>query len=345
MKRLRMVSFVAERFWRLAFALRIGMEAMTSTSVRNVKLNEIEIDGVRKRGEVEFEVPEADAALALRIAFGVVVLLEDVGYRILNAIVPDTSSDGKSSEHDLVGERKGAGGQSSIEVKCKIVKSPKRLFDTFRRDMRTDALKLWNPAKHRERVVVLVEFTAEQTIDDGWRIIRCERYNGAGWQALRGWGGGYAGPLAPRMQPPPPRQPAPLQASPDGRRSVKRPRGVSNDSNSRCVLIAGTQYTTLDWYLGHKSLKSEWQLAVNSCASKRVELRNGDSKSLVAFFGAELLDEEQKANFKQHRWVNTLRSNRGTTLQVKLLKTEHAACAGRFLWCWGELEKCKALKT
>ena len=239
MHRLRLVSFVAERFWNLAFALRLGMEALTPARVRSVSLSDIEVDGVRKCDEVNIEVPEKDAALAFRIACGVVDFVEHIGFRILNAVVPDTRSDGKTSEHDLVGERKGMGGQSSIEVKCKTIQKVERLYDTFRFQMREDALKLWKADKFCERVVVLVEFDAKQSLDVGWRTLRCESYNGVDWKALRGWGG-------PAAQPPVPGPTA--NRSSTATRGVKRPRGSNNMSSlagdSMWVSIAGAKYTT-----------------------------------------------------------------------------------------------------
>ena len=123
--RLRFVSFVAESFWKLAFGGRRGLNGLLPSSVPSVKLSDVKVVGSTELvGEVEFAVGEVDAALALKIARAAVVALEDLSYRVLDAVVPDTDKDGKYSEHDLLVERRGQPGTSSVEVKCKTIKKP-----------------------------------------------------------------------------------------------------------------------------------------------------------------------------------------------------------------------------
>ena len=71
------------------------------------------------------------------------------------------------------------------------------------------------------------------------------------------------------------------------------------------VSVAVCKYTTLSWYLGRDSVKSEWQTAVRCCSSHRVEYRNGDQKSLRKSLGEEVLDESVIQIFKGNKWVNT----------------------------------------
>lgn len=181
--RLRLVSFVAEQFWKLAFKQRRGMNVLAWDSLKTVWLNDVEVDGLKKRDEVEVEVPMEYAQLAYRVACAAVLLLEHLLYRILDVVVP-----GPSGEHDLIVEGRGLSGQSSVEVKCKTIKSPQTQLQNFRQQLRRDALKLWRPKQFTERLVVMFEF-ADGTSDETWRIIRCEAYNGSDWQSLSGWGG------------------------------------------------------------------------------------------------------------------------------------------------------------
>ena len=125
-------------------------------------------------------MPLVDAALAISIARAVVDFLGEQGFRILNAVVPAAGG-----EHDLVAERSGLPRLSSIEVKCKSIRKVERLFDTFRGQMRQAALKLRIPHKFSERVILLVEFDAQKPLDAGWKLMRCESFNGE-WEELSG---------------------------------------------------------------------------------------------------------------------------------------------------------------
>ena len=165
--RLRLVSFVAEQFWKLAFKERRDLNALAGDSIKTVWLNDVHVDGVKKRGEVEVEVPIEYAMLAYKIAMEAVMVLEQFFYRVLDVVVRETSS----GEHDLLVERRGLSGPSSVEVKCKTITSPKTQLENFRQQMRKDAIKLWRPSKFSERLVLVFEF-ADGAKDVSWRIVR-----------------------------------------------------------------------------------------------------------------------------------------------------------------------------
>ena len=76
--------------------------------------------------------------LALKIARGVVGSLQKLRYRFLDAIVPERGG----GEHDIIAERDGLPGRSSIEVKCRQINKPDSLLNTVRMQLREDALKL-----------------------------------------------------------------------------------------------------------------------------------------------------------------------------------------------------------
>jgi hypothetical protein len=338
MHRLRLVSFVAEQFWKLVFCERMGFNELSPGCVTSVGLSKIEVDGVKKRGETYIEVSAEDSLLALKIARAVADLLAELGFRILDAVV-GASVGGEHCEHDLVGERRGFARRSSIEVKCKSIKKEVRLEDTFRGQMRKAALKLWKPAEFSERVVVLVQFDARVALDAGWKMIRCEAYDGLRWKNLHGWGG----PPATKISPPP-----------GVGRGVKRKRGGSNKivdnssssgSDARSVVVDGEQYTTLPDFLGKTPVKSQKQVADKCAGEGKVEIRGGNSTSLVAFRGAEILAKSVHSNFRAHRWVNTLaRGVRSKEpLQARLLSRGQRPASQNFLWSKLELDKCRAV--
>ena len=123
---------------------------------------------MKKFKVVEGKLTRADSGLALRVAHGVVTLIEDAGYRTLDAIVPQRDKSGLCvGEHDLICEKcrqDGAGRtKASFEIKLRIVYSPKTL-PKAREQTQTLTWKLWptakDDAKHNfaERVCVLLRW-------------------------------------------------------------------------------------------------------------------------------------------------------------------------------------------
>ena len=230
-----------------------------------------------------------------------------------------------------------------------------KLFDTFRGQMRGQALKQWKPYEFCERVIDLVEFDAHQSLDDGWRMLRCESYIGYQWIALCGWGG-------PSRATPPT---LPLWTQSVAARGVKRGREtVSASANSsssssgrssinsnnkhnlidskgatcKWVSIGGEEYTTLPLFLGKTHTKSQKSVVTKCAAGSQVELRQGDWKTLVQFLWEEILAAAGFKGYRAHRWVNSVGK-----LQVRLLPRSQQPSSKMFLWSRAELEMRRAL--
>ena len=338
--RLRFVSFVAERFWWLAFAMHRGLNQLTTADVNPVTLSDVDVDGEYYES-TEFTVSEADGAMARRIAIAVVELLESLQYRVLNAVVPF-----RGSEHDLVAEKRGLPMQSSVEVVCRTIQKPSILCDTVRKQLRQKALKLWCSKAFSERLTVLVEF-APGRLEDGWRILRCEAYNASKqWKTLCGWQGGVAGQVCSRAPPQAAEVKRKRSATPS--EPVKKRTIANTDAGrgNKFLYIAGTKYSTLPWYLGHQAVKSELQIALACCSSRRVEFRAGCWNTMDRHWGQELLDPSVVDNFRNKRWLSTLCEKskpERAGLQVKLLSDGRQPSTSKYLWCLPELEKCQAL--
>ena len=342
LSRLRFVSYTAEEFWKLAFNKRKGLNALGPDSVKAVSLREVTVDGVEKRGEVEFTVRREDADVALKIARAAVITLEDLGYRVLAAVVSDTTTDGKKGEHDLLAERRGLSSMSSVEVKCKTIRKPASLLETARGQMRKDAAKLFYPARFAERVVVLVEF-AGASLEEGWRMIRVERLDAVGWKSLRGWPGASAVAASSfavassgvKRK----RESIPASRSSSSSSSRVRSRVASD---TKWILLDGRKYVTLPWYLGREAVKSQKQMANKRAFSARVEMRNGDWNTLANHWGKELLDAGALPRFRQHHWVQAnCGVSRSGSLEVRLLSGQQQPDTKKFLWKLEELERCK----
>ena len=254
--RLRLCSYAAEKLWHMAFALRLGLNRVSPDIVRTVWLDDVEVDGVKKRGEVEVELPGDYQELAFKIACATVELLEHEGYRILNAVVPEHGAGG--AEHDIVAERKGLLGPSSWEVKCKTIKHPDKLLAIVQQQLRKDALALWRPASYSERGVVLFEF-ADGASDRTWRTIRCEVFDGT-WRPIIDWGESNVPPTTATSS----GTKRKVNAGSSGSKAMgssKKSTRVSNSSQANFVLIGGEKFTTLAWYLDRPAVKSEQQAA------------------------------------------------------------------------------------
>ena len=356
-QRLRFLSFIAEQFWKLAFKERQGLNALHVDSVKSVWLSGVKINGRRFDSDKEFIVPPEDSAMALKIATAVVVLLDDLDYRILDAIVPAPGG----GEHDFLAERRNLPRKSSVEVKCKRILHEATLFGEFRQLMRKDALKLWRPSMFSERVLILVEFGCG-SLESGWRIMRCEKYDARQqWKSLCGWPGGLSqltasssvvgsGSLKRKQtSTPAERMVSPTSSGDTSSKKTKNsgPKRASAASDEQWVLIAGLRYVTLPWYLGRPAVKSQQQIAAACCSSGRAELQNGNWSTLTSYWGQEVLEEEAFSRFRQHKWTSTLCSpskpERGS-LQVKLLKESQEPSSSKFLWNLEELQNCKALR-
>ena len=201
------VGIAAEYFWRLAIHDRRGFNALSWSSVRVIEMRNVIIND-RRHSLIEVGVPQRDAEMALRVARAVVERLEKAGFRMLDAIVPQKDVDGGTvGEHDLIAERFGKHGKSSVEVKCRCIKDG-RCRDTFRRQIQCQAYKLWPAAIAKknhdwsERVCVLVEFSAAGA--QTWSAIRCEALPAtsksnalANWRPLFGWDSALSGNSSP----------------------------------------------------------------------------------------------------------------------------------------------------
>ena len=102
-KQLFVVSLAAEKLWKLAFHDGRGLNSVRCTDVKTVVArNVVRVTGVgrakkknlRKLSSVELELTPEDAEMALRAGHHVVDLIEDAGYRIVDAIVPQLDKAG-----------------------------------------------------------------------------------------------------------------------------------------------------------------------------------------------------------------------------------------------------------
>jgi hypothetical protein len=214
-KQLLVASLGAEQFWRLAFHERRGMDSLKWSEVQTVEVrNVVRKDGVgadarvKKMRSVQVHLRRGDSELALRVAHGVVRLVEERGYRILDAVVPQLDEAGTCvGEHDLVCERRiqptGVTGLSSFEIKLRLVYAPKTLVKA-RHQIQTLSWKLWPAAKAdstrvwAERVCVLLRWDGCDAFDvgDTWAAtyaeampVGAEKDAPDNWCVLWGWKG------------------------------------------------------------------------------------------------------------------------------------------------------------
>ena len=205
-KFLCLVGLAVELFLKMAFGVRRGLNALRwhdvgdTIEIRHVVIND------RNRSSVHVDLPRSAAVLALRVSHAVVAAMEQRGdMRVLDAIVPEKDANGDVvSEHDVVAERRGEPGKSSVEIKCRQIKDD-RYTDSFRRQLQNESMKLWKaataPLGHQwaERVVVLVEW-GKGPLDGNFKAIRAEslplgsRNLPENWNVLWGWRGRLASP-------------------------------------------------------------------------------------------------------------------------------------------------------
>ena len=196
------VGLVVEEFLRLAFHERKGLNALEwHHAGACVQVKAAVVDGRRHRS-VDVVVLRADAELALAVARAVVASLEEPPgrFRILDAIVAQRDQYGTIvGAHDLVCERNGRSGKSSVEVKLRQV-NHEPFLTTVRTQLQRDSAALWGaataPTHHHwaERVVVLVEWGPGPITH--WRSVRADvlpvgkDLRAENWTSL--WGGGPA---------------------------------------------------------------------------------------------------------------------------------------------------------
>lgn len=211
-KQLFVVSLGAERFWKLAFHDRRGLGSLTWSDVQTVEVRDvIRLFGVgnnarkRKLAVVTVQLTRGDSEFALRVANAVACIVENRGYRVLDAIVPQKDEAGElAGEHDLVCERRdpraSAAGKTSLEVKLRMVSSAKTL-GRVRRQMQTSSWKLWQAAKKdsserwAERVCLLLRWSKGDDYNLGdWESTYAESLHADAegnhadnWKPLWGW--------------------------------------------------------------------------------------------------------------------------------------------------------------
>jgi hypothetical protein len=144
-----------------------------------------------------------DSELALRVACGVVTLVEDKGYRILDALVPQFDEAGRLvGVRDLVCEkRRRAAGLTSLKVKLRLLFSSKTTVKA-RRQIQTLSWKLWPAAKAdsehvwAERICLLLRWGQSNAmyVDDSWAqayaeavSIETEEDAPESWGVIWGW--------------------------------------------------------------------------------------------------------------------------------------------------------------
>lgn len=232
---LAVVGLAVETFVALVYHARKGFNALAWHQVKSVTFYDVTVNGVHKT-KVEVSVPREQAERALRIAFAICVRLEKFGFRLLDAVVAelDTKKQ-KVGEHDLIGERKGQKGKSSLEIKLRTIEKDS-FIDTVRKQVQS--LAFYGPSKRfwptavaknnhpwAERVVVLVIF--RDPLADDFEICcealpahaQCKPEN---WQALFGWERTLAPKRAAAPRTPPPAASATQSRSSTADRSRKR---------------------------------------------------------------------------------------------------------------------------
>jgi hypothetical protein len=197
---LAVVGLAVEVFLALAYHARKGFNDLKWHFVKSVTFRDVSVNGVR-RSQAEVKVPPELAERALKIAFKICVRLEKFGFRLLDAVVKEL--DPKRTcvgEHDLIGERKGLAGKSSLEIKLRTIKK-EDFEDTVRKQVQKLAFhgssgRFWPTAVAKpnhpwaERVLVLAIF--RNPLADDFEI-RCEalpaqaKCQPDNWQNLFGW--------------------------------------------------------------------------------------------------------------------------------------------------------------
>ena len=214
---LAIIGLAVESFLALAYHSRRGFDVLRWFNVKSVTFRKCSVNGVNKTA-ADVEVDRTMAERALRIARAIAERLGRFGFRLLDAIVPEYDSWKVSvGEHDLIGDRKGLTGKSSVEVKLRTIQKD-HYVETVRKQVRAEAYhgtskRFWTTAIEKpqhewaERVVVMVVFASPlaETFD-----IVCEALpaaslpTAANWSPLFGW---------PSVKPPAPAPPTRVVAA------------------------------------------------------------------------------------------------------------------------------------
>ena len=204
------VGVAAERFWELAFCDGRGLGSLVWTDVTSVKLWDVtkKMSGGRLRrvGSAEVRLEPADSQMALGVAKAACERLEEMDYRILNAVLEQEDVDGNCvGAHDLVCERRqtlGKAGKTSVEVKLRRI-TTENLMLKMRRQVQVQAWRLWPAARAdkstawAERLCLVVRWGPSDPFDLGdWQgmyaeVIPAEAATNAPehWRPLCGWRG------------------------------------------------------------------------------------------------------------------------------------------------------------
>ena len=137
------------------------------------------------------------------------------------------------------------------------------------------------------------------------------------------------------------KRPAPTE--PEGAPRAKRANQESLPTRpSLGVIVAGSTYQTLPWFLGRVPTKGEKSTASAFARHQLVELRNGDHNTLRRYNGKSIIPVNLVDDFKRNKWVSTVcvptRADRWN-LEAKLLVDNKAPSSSNFLWKTSELKK------
>ena len=187
------VGIAVEYFLKLAFRERRGLNCLDWHDVPVVEILNAVVNK-RMRARIVVDVPRDVATSALQLARALVDKLELHGCRVLDAIVPQRKGGVVVGSHDLIVERAGVRGRTSVELKNRTVKKAEKRM-TWRRQAQRQSYKLWPAAKqaYTERLCVFVEWGPGDVTQ--WRAINCDALSGdaldtpENWKPLFGWRG------------------------------------------------------------------------------------------------------------------------------------------------------------
>ena len=144
--------------------------------------------------------------------------------------------------------------------------------------------------------------------------------------------------------------PRPTSSSPT-RAAVRRlaphapaPRKVARTAGSLHVLAFGKQYTSLAWYLGRSQpTPRECALAKASCSERRLELKDGDTKTLQSRSFASVSNPQELLPGRERllsTWMETSCRSLKEDVAVKLCKPGGVASTCRqVLWLLSDLQE------
>ena len=228
LEQLRVVGLALEHFLYLGLGRpRHGLNALTGADVAEVDVFGVKSvqTGVEHR-VAALSVEPADAELALATARSVVVGLEGMGLRVLDALPSGLPG---RADHDLVVERTGARGRGSVEVKLMQIGAPSALETARARERAAAAASnCWAGAPKGPRGGFVERFLAMWVCEPQFAggtlaqrlakgklrvdVMRCGPGGQWTWTPFSGWAGFNLGNSAAPPAPPPLR-PLPPRAS------------------------------------------------------------------------------------------------------------------------------------